>query len=299
MAKATDKETNHYIIKELSKKAPGPWAFSCAFDWLVIVLAFVGAGAWGHTMGYILAIFVIGNRQHGLALLGHDGTHYTIHKAKFWNDLISDVFAFWPVGLTTSGYRFVHFQHHQHLNTAHDPELMHRSSKAPQWDLPVTPRKIALLSFLDLFGYSASDYFMIIKFAKPNSRWVYLPMAAMHATFIIFFCVLQLYWVPLLWYAAVLTTFMMFFRIRTWLEHQGSDDTHKIHLNWFENAVFAPHHSWHHYEHHSYPTVPLHRLHIVRRLLREDPGITMRELMRQYKAIALKSGTPTKPLPEV
>ena len=91
---------------------------------------------------------ILGNRQHALALLGHEGTHYAIHKNKRINDAISDVLGMWMVGLTTSGYRNIHFEHHKHLNTDRDPELMHRSSKAPQWDLPMTFGKIMAVSRL-------------------------------------------------------------------------------------------------------------------------------------------------------
>jgi fatty acid desaturase len=295
MAKSQDKAVNDYVLKVLGRKACWPWIRDALGDWIVIALTFYGAGQWNNPAGYVLAVFILGNRQHALALLGHEGTHYAIHKNKPINDAISDVLGMWMVGLTTSGYRNIHFEHHKHLNTEHDPELMHRSSKAPQWDLPITVKKIMAYAALDMVGYSVSDYLMIVRSAKPDSRLVYIPMALMHLTFIGVLIAAGQAWVPVLWYLSLMTSFMMFFRIRTWLEHQGSDDTHRLTLTRLQSAIFAPHDSWYHYEHHSYPSVPHRRLGLVRRLVTEEPVITMHDLMRKYKvAAAIRSGTPLK-----
>jgi fatty acid desaturase len=295
MAKSQEKAVNQYVLKILGKKACWPWVRDAIGDWTVIALALWAAGLWHSQFGYAAAILIIGNRQHALALLGHDGTHHTIHKDRRVNDAISDSLGFWMLGLTTSGYRQVHFEHHRHLNTAHDPELMHRGSRAPQWDLPITVGKITRYAAMDLFGYSLSDYLMIVRSAKPASRLVYIPMALMHLGFITASLALGLAWVPALWYISLATSFMMFFRIRTWLEHQGSDDTHRLKLNWLETVIFAPHDTWHHFEHHSYPSVPYHRLRRVRQQLPGVPVMTMAGLLRRYRAMAvIRSGTPLK-----
>jgi fatty acid desaturase len=246
----------------------------------------------------VLALLVLGNRQHALALLGHEGTHNAIHKNKRINDAISDVLGMWMVGLTTSGYRHVHLPHHKFLNTPDDPELMHRSAKEPQWDLPITFRKIMAYAALDTVGYSVSDYLMIVRSAKPDSRLVYIPMALMHLAFIGVCVAAGQSWVPVLWYSSLPTSFMGYFRIRTWLEHQGSDGTHRLTLTRLQSAVFAPHDSWYHHEHHTYPTVPHRRLGRVRQMTPGEPVITMADLMKKYRAAAaIRSGTPLKVSP--
>ena len=53
---------------------------------------------------------------------------------------------------------------------------------------------------------------------------------------------------------------MMSFRLRLWLEHQGTPETHRLHLNFWQAALLAPHNSWLHWEHHTWPTIPYHRL---------------------------------------
>jgi fatty acid desaturase len=298
MTKAQDRAVNQYILQILGQKAGWPWIRDAVGDWIVIALTFCAAGLWHHPLGYMLAVFILGNRQHALALLGHEGTHYAIHKDRRINDATSDVLGMWMVGLTTSGYRNVHFQHHRHLNTERDPELMHRSSKAPQWDLPITVQRIAAYAAMDMIGYSASDYMMIVRSAKPDSKTVYIPMALMHFVFIGGFVAAGQAWVPVLWYFSLLTSFMAFFRIRTWLEHQGSDDTHRLTLTKLQSVIFAPHDSWYHYEHHTYPSVPHRRLGKVRQMTPGHPAITMAESMRRHNAArAIRSGTPLKVSP--
>lgn len=291
----TDIKTKRLILDKYGKKDPLAWFRACSFDWLIIIATLIAAWILQSMWFNIFAIFVLGNRQHALALLGHDGTHRTISKNQFLNDRISDLFAFWPVGLTTTGYRFVHFKHHAHLNTDQDPELHHRSSKCPQWDLPITPKKILKLVSLDLVGYSISDYLMIIKFAQPDKKWERASLILLHITFVVSLVSLGYFLIPILWYVSLLTTFMMFFRLRTWTEHQGSEFTHKLKLNWLGNAVLAPHQSWHHYEHHLFPTVPYNKLKYVRQILGEDETTSIRELLQKYTAFpVIKSGTPTK-----
>jgi len=233
--------------------------------------------------------------QSNLAILGHDGTHFTVHKNKIINDTVSDVLALLPIGFSTAGYRSLHSRHHAKLNTADDPELMHRSSKSPQWDLPITLTKIMKFALKDVFGYSISDYWMIISNSKPQSKTVFALMFAWHAVFISAFLYLNLFWIPLIWYISLLTTFMMYFRLRTWLEHQGDEFTHRLRLNWFERLIVAPHNVELHYEHHSYPSVSYKNLEQVRMLMPEKEIITLKDLMLKYKhSVCIPSGTPTK-----
>ncbi len=282
-------------FKALTKKRPMPWIRDALIDWGIISATLLAAGLWNHPIGYIASVIILGNRQHALAILGHDGTHFTISKSKKLNDLVTNLLAFWSVGLTASGYRNLHFKHHKHTNTENDPELMHRGAKAPQWDLPITLRKVMKLATLDLVGYSLSDYIMIVMFAQPDKKRSYLALAAFHVTFITASILCGLWWVPALWYGALTTTFMMFFRLRTWLEHQGSDDTHILHLNLLEGIILSPHNAWYHYEHHHWPNVSYSLLPKLRKLTLEKPAMSLRELLIFYKnASRIPSGTALK-----
>jgi fatty acid desaturase len=284
-------------FRRLTKKSPWPWLRDAAVDWSVIVAAMALARAWNNPLGYLLAVLVIGNRQHALAILGHDGTHFAAANAKRLNDIMTDVLAFWPIGLTATGYRNLHFRHHKFLNTPEDPELQHRSAKAPQWDLPVTLKRVLTFAAWDMIGYSLTDYLIIVSFSKPEKKREYWLQGAFHLVVAGAACAAGLWWACLLWYAALPTAFMMFFRLRTWLEHQGSEDTHVLHLTLLERLVLSPHYAWHHYEHHHWPSVPYYHLPALRRALKPARVLRLSELIRFYDAApALRSGQALKPV---
>ena len=104
------------------------------------------------------------------------------------------------------------------------------------------------------------DYVIILRYSKPDRPSEYVPLLGFHAVAFALLAVSGLWWAGLLWYAGLVTTFMMSFRLRLWLEHQGTPETHRLHLNFWQAPLLAPHNSWMHWEHHSWPTVPYHRL---------------------------------------
>jgi fatty acid desaturase len=286
---------DRHTLKALSAKTPWPWLADAALDWAVIAAALAAATLSGHPLAFAAAWFVVGNRQHALAILGHDGTHYTLLRTRWANDALTTLLALGPLGLTASGYRNVHFRHHKHTNTADDPELAHRRLKAPQWDLPATPRTVLGYAARDLVGYAIPDYLLFLRFAVPDHRLARPALALCHGAFVALAAAAGRIDVAVLWYAALLTTFMMQFRLRTWLEHQGSDSTHRLHLTPLERLLLSPHNAWYHYEHHAWPTVPYHRLPQLRAMTPGEPVMTLTELIGRYRlAAAIPSGTPLR-----
>ena len=138
------------------------------------------AGLWNNPAGYMLAVLIVGNRQHGLALLGHDGTHCTLSHNRALNEFLTNLLAWWPLLLTNGGYRALHTDHHLHLSTDRDPEIVHKKSRAPQWDLPAPLTRILGYAAKDLAGYSIPDFWIIVTFSKPPRKADYLGLAAFH-----------------------------------------------------------------------------------------------------------------------
>jgi fatty acid desaturase len=141
-------------LKVLNERAVWPWLKDALLDWAVMIGAVVLAGFWNNPAGYALAVLIVGNRQHGLALLGHDGTHCTLSHNRALNEFLTNLLAWWPLLLTNGGYRALHTEHHLHLSTDRDPEIVHKKSRAPQWDLPAPLARILLYAAKDLAGYS-------------------------------------------------------------------------------------------------------------------------------------------------
>jgi hypothetical protein len=92
------------------------------------------------------------------------------------------------------------------------------------------------------------------------------------------------YWpVIALWFGALATSYWAFFHLRMWIEHVGTDGTHRVYLSWWQRLLFAPHNTWYHYEHHRWPSVPCHLLPRARLLDQTVPIVTWSELLRHYR----------------
>ena len=281
-------------LRELGARALFPWLADAAMDWLVIAAALVMIQLWPHVYTVLAGILVIGNRQHALAILGHDGTHYTLSRNAALNDFLTNLFCWWPLGLTVSGYRALHYAHHKNTGMENDPELGHKRMRSPQWDLPATPWTVLRYALKDLIGYSLADYSIIVRFSKPQRNREYLPLALFHIAAVSGLLAFG-GWPMAAWYFSLVTSFMMFFRLRLWLEHQGTDDTQRLALTWWQAALLSPHNAWHHWEHHKYPTIPYHRLPQARHRLNGPAILTLRGLIRALACTdAIPSGTALK-----
>jgi fatty acid desaturase len=286
-------------LRTLSHRSLFPWLRDAVIDWVAIAAAIGLFQLWPNPITAIAAILIVGNRQHALAILGHDGTHYTISRNAAFNDFLTNLLCFWPLGLTVSGYRALHYAHHKHTGTQHDPELGHKRIRAPQWDLPNTPSRILRYALLDLIGYSLADYLIIVRFSKPARRREYAPLVLTHlvATSILIAC--GGWKVVALWYYCLPTSFMMSFRLRLWLEHQGTGNTQRLVLTRLQGAILAPHNAWHHWEHHKYPTIPYHRLPAARQRLDGPAVLTLPQLVNGFiHARPIASGTALQTTPE-
>ncbi len=282
-------------LRQLMQRSMWPWLTDALIDWAVMIGTIALAGIWNNPFGYIIAILVVGNRQHALACLGHDGTHFLISDNRKVNEFLSGFLAWYPLGITNSGYRSLHNRHHKHLNTHDDPEIHHKRSRAPQWDIPMTPRRLFKYALLDLVGYSIPDYYIIVTFSKATNKSEYLVMGAYHLGVTIALITAGFWWAPLIWYGALITSFMMFFRLRLWLEHQGTDLVHRLELNWWQSSLFYPHLAWHHWEHHQWPSIPYHHLPEFRKKIGEVPVVNLRELIQHFNSLPkIPSGTPLR-----
>lgn len=282
-------------LRALGRRSLFPWLADAARDWIVIGAALAAIFLWPHFYTVVAAVLIIGNRQHALAILGHDGTHYTLSRNAAFNDFLTNLLCFWPLGLTVSGYRALHYAHHKNTGTENDPELGHKRMRSPQWDLPATPASVLRYALMDLVGYSLADYLIIVRFSKPQSRRDYAPLALFHIAVISLALWLGCWQAASAWYFSLVASFMMFFRLRLWLEHQGTDDTQRLALTWWQGQILSPHNAWYHWEHHKYPTVPYHKLPKARQLLDGPSVLTLRDLVGSFaKACPIPSGTALK-----
>jgi fatty acid desaturase len=86
----------------------------------------------------LLAIVLVGAGQHQLTGLGHEASHHTLFKNRFWNELVSDWLCMFPMFSSTHHYRLQHLAHHQFVNDpVRDPDVAQLRSSGHWLDFPL------------------------------------------------------------------------------------------------------------------------------------------------------------------
>lgn len=235
-------------------------------EWAQIGAFFAAAALLDHAVSYVLATWLVGLRQHGLALLGHDAAHGLFARNKRINGLIGNVLCFWPLGASLEGYRAFHLEHHRHLGGEGDPEMAVHA-----YALPLSRGRLALRAALDLLGLGAPLILSFISRLRPRRAAHAAAPIAFLAAFVLACVLLGQVWVAVVWLAGQMTSFVMAFRLRTATEHHAMrDGTHRFHASALSRYVYLPHNTHCHYEHHRYAAVPCHNLLRLRAML--DPA---------------------------
>ena len=252
-------------LRALAQPDPWRWLAHISGEWPIIAAYMVLAYAVDQVVAYVVAASVIGTRQHALGLLYHDGAHGLISRRKWLNDGLTIFCVGLPLGIPLAGYRQFHFRHHRCVGTVDDPELSHKRS-LPQWTLPNSRGRIYGLMLFDLVGAGIPHIAFVIYLARPRQVWEGL-LVPMFIAAVLWACwVTGLWWIPLMWWGGLLTTFWAVFRHRIWFEHVGTNQAHRFTARRWERWLFFPYQSDHHWEHHLAPGVPCHRLPAVRQL---------------------------------
>ncbi|MDB5228763.1 MAG: fatty acid desaturase, partial [Bacteroidota bacterium] len=118
---------NQYLskeeIKKLHEKSDWKGFEEVFFTWLWIALSFALVGFFPNIFTVILALFIIGGKQLGCAIIMHDASHYSLFKSRKLNDIIGNLFGAYPIFNNIGQYRPYHFQHHIATGTPDDPDI--------------------------------------------------------------------------------------------------------------------------------------------------------------------------------
>lgn len=169
------------------------------------------------------------------------------------------------------------------MGTAADPEYIHKKKSAPAYDLPASPQHIIRTAVTALFGEGSDDqlYFVAYIIARDSLRDRLAPIAVWAAIALVLWQ-FSAWWVALLWFAALGTSFGAVFRLRVWTEHLGIAGVHRISARLIYRLIFLPHNTWYHFEHHRFPSVPFWNLPKARALETETPVDTLEGLFASY-----------------
>jgi len=272
-------------LKQLGQRSLPAFFGLLLFDWTIIIGAFLVAAHLDHPVVYVLSWFVLGTRQHALGVLGHEGTHGLIHKSKRINRGLARVFCFWPIFMPYEGYSPWHIDHHRYLGTEKDTENLVKSGD--RFVLPARFYRLVLTFFGDLFGLGIRSMILQMSVIQPATfrgvAKVYAGPLVSWAVAIAYFVSAGLAWIPILWFAALPTSFWAVFRVREYFEHTGIDGTYRYHLGPVARFCFCPNYIWVHYEHHKWPFIPCYHLLEARKLDDSVPVLTIRQLIRQME----------------
>ena len=255
---------------------------SIATNWGLVGAAFALVAWAPNPLSVVVALFVIGGRQLGFAVLMHEAAHRTLFRNRRWNDVVGNWLCAYPVWSDLYPYRAYHLQHHAKTGTAEDPDL---SLAAP---FPVTRASLRRKIWRDLsgqtgwkraratfrrdLGLSQGKVRRLDFMGVRNLRGVTITNAALLAVLVV--CGHPALY--LLWVGAWLTTYSLVMRIRSIAEHGMVPDTADDFRNtrttvarWWERLFIAPNLVNYHLEHHLMIAVPHYNLPRMHRLLRE------------------------------
>jgi fatty acid desaturase len=188
---------------------------------------------------YLVAGLFIGTRVQVLGMMFHEATHYLVFSKRWVNDLVSDLFIAFPMGLSTHLYRSSHFQHHRKTNTFEDPDFGFMVKDRDQHFPKATPDFLLLLvrsafcvNFLPMLRHARRYSPAVNLFKAPPHIFPLRARVAYVAWIVATFNVL--YWNELFFDVLVLYAMPGFFwanfvnRVRLMAEHGGVASTKEL-----------------------------------------------------------------------
>lgn len=278
---------------------------SLAVDWGLIAAGMAMVAAWPNPLTVILALFVIGARQLGLAVIMHEASHRSLFRNRKLNDFAGNWLAAYPIWSDLYPYRPYHLQHHAKTGGPEDPDL---GLVRP---FPITRSSFRRKVLRDLSGRTG------IKFARAAWRRTFgraredelarraaIGVTVTNGALLGLLALLGHPELYLLWVGAWLTTHTLVTRIRAIAEHALTPDpddplrnTRTTLAGPLERLFIAPNRVNYHLEHHLLMTVPHYRLPAMHRLLRERGLLDRACVERGYLAVLRRAVSRPEPEP--
>jgi fatty acid desaturase len=259
-------------------------------EWLLIVLT-IFVAIWAHTgWATLLAVLLIGTRQHALLTLMHEFSHRQFSRRHAWlNDGVGNLLTAWPMLISVEGFRHDHLKHHRHVRTAHDPSWLATLNKA-RYQFPQTPRTVCKNLIFHLIGfYTIQDikgYWFETKLiggTSQVSRWQMMIFATLALTVITLFnawVMIGLYWIlPLLTVIPLLLYMVDVAEHAALPKYCGFEFSRSLYLNSFSQWFLAPYGMSFHTEHHLAPAVPVFRLKALHFELMKNPDYSEKAIV--------------------
>jgi fatty acid desaturase len=294
------------VLERFTRRSGWRATLSVLSDVAAIALAAAAALAfWPSIPVIVLAVIIIGTRQHALFVIAHDAAHYLLYENRKVNDLVGRAAAT-VQGLSMCTYRVIHRLHHNNLYGELDPDTaLHGGYPRGRAYLV----KKLLKDLTGLTAWKTYAYFLggapalntstnvALRPLDDTSEKLRRDARIDRNTVVVFHLALLIpfawsgYLVQylVLWIVPLVTVVQAILRLRAIAEHGATTDFSSpltaartnILPGWLEWLVF-PHHVNYHIEHHLYASVPHYHL----------PA-----LHREMKARGLLEGAEVVPFP--
>ncbi len=289
---------------------------SIGLNWGLIFASMALVAWWPHVwtlpIPIAVALWIIGARQLGMAVIMHESAHGTLFRSRWLNDWAGQWLGAYPIWADTRPYRRYHLKHHAHNWTERDPDLdlatkfpvSPASMRRKVWrDLSgeVAWKRVKALLRRDLFGGAGGKTQRVqakgLSFGKTaaGSAAGWRNLVGVGVSNAVLLGGLTAVGHPelyLLWVGAWFTTYSLVTRVRSIAEHNMPIDprndlqnTRTTLASWWERLLLAPNHVNYHLEHHLLMTVPFYNLPRMHRLLRERGALDGALVARGYLGV--------------
>lgn len=286
-------------IRELSTKSNLRGAMLVIHCWATIFLVWLVCIVWTNPLTIVLGIMIVGTRQLGLGVIGHDAAHYLLFTNRRFNDWVAEWFLNRPLlGASIVPYRNYHFVHHRFTQQKNDPDLV---LSGP---FPTTKASMRRKIIRDLTGQTGwkqrkATIRNIFSAADGNGLDIARglirlgPNIAINLAFLAFFVAMDRWYLYLLlWVVPNLTWELLVARIRNIGEHGAVPDnddrlrnTRTTLAGPLERVFIAPYFVNYHLEHHLLVSCPCYNLPRAHKILM-DKGMGARmEVQPGYLAM--------------
>lgn len=272
-------------------------------NWAIVAAAFAMVAQAPSIFTIVLAVFLIGARQLGFAVIMHEAAHRALFRNTQLNDWAGNWLAAYPVWSDVAPYRNYHLVHHAKNWTEEDPD---RGLALP---FPVSRSSMWRKVWRDLSGQTGwkrakatlKRDLGISRGKVKRSKAGLVALRGVVVTNAVLFAILAACGQPLLyllWVVAWLTTFSLVMRIRSIAEHSMIEDpadplknTRTTLANWIERLFLAPNRVNYHLEHHLFMGMPLYNLPKLHRILRDRGVLENACVVRGYAGVIRSAGS--------
>lgn len=273
-------------LLEWGRPAPLRLLACTVFEWVLIVGAAGLAIQAESIFATVLAVVLIGTRQHALLILMHEFSHRQFSRTRpVLNDTLGDLLTALPFTITLFGFRRDHAAHHLHTATERDPNWVSCIGQ-DRFTFPKSSFDVVILLIKHCGGlYSLHEFKTALVTSKMASQcppstqcrqWIFAIVVAALLTGFHLWLEALVYWL-----VPMFTVLMVLLYWRDVAEHfalpqPGHGVSRTVIAPWWERLLIAPHGVGFHAEHHRYPAVPGFRLAQVHAALMEDPAYVER-----------------------